>query len=536
MQKVWWVIGSFAAVLLIYNLVKLLFQATINMSINRADVKAAQYYDDLCMKVEYKTLEDEEFRDKLVKTYKTMHPNVFLDTISALCASTVKIIGFSYIIASVSPVVLLVLVAVIIAIFFVNRKKSKNEYNFTSTLAEYTRRLDYTFNVMAIFDYAKEVRINNVSKILDKKSTETINHYDQKRAAFLNKQFFLDLIAAILTLVQMLASYGYAVYEVAVGIISVGSFSAFITAIQSFTQAFNDLTAQLGAVRNLSNYVSDYLQFMTESEPSQTGKIVLPLPTVCDELPMFSFENVSFQYPNTDNVVLKDISIKINKGDKLSIVGPNGAGKSTFIKLLCRLYEPTHGVIKYYGKDISTIDEQEYSKILAVVFQDFKVFSFSFMENIVLNQELDEKRLDEAIKKAGLMSRVHSLPNGIKTNIYKDFDENGIELSGGEGQKVAIARAYYKDAEMLILDEPTAALDAEAENEIYSKFYEIIKDKTSVFISHRLASTRFCDHIAVFSDGKITQYGNHSELMKQDGLYRKMFLKQAEHYLEKTEE
>ena len=158
------------------------------------------------------------------------------------------------------------------------------------------------------------------------------------------------------------------------------------------------------------------------------------------------------------------------------------------------------------------------------------MFSFSFLENIVLNQPLDEEKLDRTIRDAGLQSRVDSLPNGLATNIYKDFDENGIEFSGGEGQKLVIARAYYKDARFVILDEPTAALDALAEDEIYQNFKEITAGKTSIFISHRLASTRFCDHIAVFQDGKIVEYGDHEALMQQNGLYAEMFDKQAQYY------
>ena len=220
----------------------------------------------------------------------------------------------------------------------------------------------------------------------------------------------------------------------------------------------------------------------------------------------------------------------------MSVVGLNGSGKTTFIKLLCRLYKPTEGCIKFYGVDISTINRSEYMKLLSVVFQDFKIFSFSFLDNIILNKKFDEERFDNAVKNSGIKNKLDSLAKGVNTNIYKDFDEDGVELSGGEGQKLVIARAYYKNAPIVIFDEPTAALDALAENEIYQNMNEIMDGKTSIFISHRLASTRFCDKIAVFKGGSIVEYGTHNELMSVKGLYREMFEKQASYYMNEEEQ
>ncbi len=239
-----------------------------------------------------------------------------------------------------------------------------------------------------------------------------------------------------------------------------------------------------------------------------------------------------FTYPNTERQILNNISVKIRKGEKLSVVGMNGAGKTTFIKLICRLYEPTSGTIKLNGVDISTIKREEYSKQLSVVFQDFKIFSFSFADNVVLNLPYDEEKFKKSTEDADLVSRLESLPMGKDTSIYKDFDENGVELSGGEGQKLATARAYYKDAPLVILDEPTAALDAMAESEVYRKFGEITAGKTAIFISHRLASTRFCDRIAVFDGGTISEYGSHDELMALGKLYAEMYAEQAKYYVE----
>ncbi len=212
------------------------------------------------------------------------------------------------------------------------------------------------------------------------------------------------------------------------------------------------------------------------------------------------------------------------------MVGINGAGKTTFIKLLCRLYEPTEGVILYNGTDISEIRYDEYVRLLSVVFQDFRLLAFTMEENVVLNQSSDRGKVLEAIRKSGLEDKLERLPKGLDTNVGKDFDEEGVEFSGGEGQKLVTARAYYKDAPIVVLDEPTSALDPISENAVYQRFHEIMEDKTAIFISHRLASTRFCDRVAVFAGGKIVECGTHEQLMEQEGLYRQMFLKQAEYY------
>ena len=236
-------------------------------------------------------------------------------------------------------------------------------------------------------------------------------------------------------------------------------------------------------------------------------------------------------YPNTDRYVLRNVNIKIKSGERLSVVGYNGAGKSTFIKLICRLYKPTEGRILIGGVDISTIDLADYRELLSVVFQDFQIFCLTIRDNIVMNREYDKARLDDAIEKSGLRERLALLESGVETDLWRLFDESGVELSGGEGQKVACARAYYKDAPVVILDEPTASLDPLAETRLYERFNNIIGEKTSIYISHRLASVKFCDSIAVFADGELVEHGTHRELMDADGVYAEMFRKQAHYYV-----
>lgn len=228
--------------------------------------------------------------------------------------------------------------------------------------------------------------------------------------------------------------------------------------------------------------------------------------------------------------MLKDISLTIRNGEKLSIVGRNGAGKTTFIKLLCRLYQPERGCILFNGVDINEFEESEYSKLLSIIFQDYKIFSFSIRENLAYNKIADESRIRASLSQAGILEKIDELPLGIDTPLYKNFDKNGVELSGGEMQKIAIARALYKNAPLVVLDEPTASLDPYSEYEVYSQFNRMTDCKTTIYISHRLSSCRFCDVIAVFDNGELVEYGSHEQLVGNGKLYAEMWQAQAQYY------
>ncbi|QAA33135.1 ABC transporter ATP-binding protein [Clostridium manihotivorum] len=233
--------------------------------------------------------------------------------------------------------------------------------------------------------------------------------------------------------------------------------------------------------------------------------------------------------------MLKNLSIKLNIGEKLAIVGMNGSGKTTFIKLLSRLYEPNEGQILLNGIDIRKYDYEEYTRLFSIVFQDFRLFSFSLGQNVAASVEYDEDYAKEVLYEVGFEHRLKNMPKGLSTALYKNFEEDGVEISGGEAQKIALARALYRNAPIIILDEPTSALDPIAEFEIYSKFNEIVGSKTTFYISHRLSSCRFCDEIAVFDNGQIVQKGSHEELLKnQQGLYYSLWHAQAKYYDDKV--
>lgn len=242
------------------------------------------------------------------------------------------------------------------------------------------------------------------------------------------------------------------------------------------------------------------------------------------------FRNVSFRYPGTTAWALKDVNMKFRIGEKMAIVGENGSGKTTFIKLLCRLYDPVEGKILLNGIDITRYRYQEYISLFSVVFQDYKLFQFSLAANVTGSFDYEKEKVEKCLIQAGFGDRLAGLEQGIETVIGRDYENDGIDLSGGEEQKVALARALYKDAPFIVLDEPTAALDPVAEAAVYESFRELTKNKTAVFISHRLSSCRFCDDIVVFDHGRLVQRGDHKRLCGEEGKYRDLWNAQAQYY------
>ena len=314
------------------------------------------------------------------------------------------------------------------------------------------------------------------------------------------------------------------------GMITIGNVVRYAGAVQQFIQGMTDLFAGWSRLHlhSVMMQKDEYLEYM--GLQNKMKKASRPVSLTDMENPEVEFVDVSFRYPGTEQYVLRDVNVKISARESTAFVGLNGSGKTTFIKLLCRLYDPTKGHILLNGVDIREYEEAQYRKLFAVVFQDFKIFSFRFGENIAAGEKVDEERAMDAIRRVDLMRLYNKMPDGLNTMLNRDFSETGMEISGGEAQKTAMARAIYKDAPFVILDEPTAALDPIAESEIYSDFHRIVQDKTALFISHRLSACRFSKDIIVFCDGRIVQQGNHEMLIGKEGLYRQMWNAQAQYY------
>ncbi len=337
-------------------------------------------------------------------------------------------------------------------------------------------------------------------------------------------------ISGALTAVFSGVVYGFVCLKAWAGAFDVGAVTQYVGAVTAMSLSVRMLIEMLGHMRSNTAYLRTAYEFMDIPNTMYQGSLTTEKRS--DRQYEVEFRDVSFRYPGSDLWALRHVNLKFQVGKRLAIVGENGSGKTTFIKLLCRLYDPQEGEILLNGIDIRKYDYRDYMDIFSVVFQDFKLISQPLGDNVAGSLRYEEARVRKALEDAGFGERLSRMEDGLRTQLYKDFGQNGVEISGGEAQKLAIARALYKDAPFIILDEPTAALDPIAEAEIYEKFDAIIGDKTAIYISHRLSSCKFCDEIAVFDGGAVIQQGSHSDLVTDEsGKYFALWNAQAQYYV-----
>ena len=336
-------------------------------------------------------------------------------------------------------------------------------------------------------------------------------------------------LSASLSAVLTGAIYLFVCIKAWAGAFGAGSIAQYVGAITSLFIGLSDLLQSLGTMRLNGTYLEYIYELLDIPNNMYQGSLTTEKRS--DREYDVEFRDVSFKYPGSDVYALRHVNMKFKVGRRIAVVGMNGSGKTTFIKLLCRLYDPTEGEILLNGIDIRKYRYDDYIRIFSVVFQDFRLFALPLGENVAGAREYDREKVMDCLAKAGFDDRLKTMPKGLSTWLYKDLDKEGVEVSGGEAQKIAIARALYKDAPFIILDEPTAALDPIAEAEIYSKFNDIIEDKTAVYISHRLSSCKFCDEILVFDQGSVIQQGSHDTLVAdQSGKYYQLWHAQAQYY------
>lgn len=443
-------------------------------------------------------------------------------------SSVITLSALVYMITSLNIILTISLAVIIVSITFISNKIRVLVYSFWDKLMDFNRRFRYLISLMFNYKYGKDLRLFDMPKMLLKKNKEynkqTHDYYVKQG----NRERFYISIKNFISFAQMLLIYGFTVYLTYNETISIGSFVMYISAATSLVLSTTNITESFINLKRVCQYTGPFYDFFHLPQIKPVGTDCVK-PSDTWEL---EFVNVSFRYPKTDVYTLKNVSIKINSSEKLSIVGLNGAGKATFVKLLLRLYDPEEGEIYLNGVDIKTLDYEGYLKMFSVVFQDYGLFAASVKENISLVESANDNDIFAILDKVNLSKKIHTLPKGMDTQILKIFDEAGIEFSGGESGRLALARAVYKDAPFIILDEPTAALDPVAEYEIYKHFDELISNKTTVYISHRLSTCRFCDVVAVFDNGEIVEYNPHSELLKNpDGIYTQMWTAQSQYYV-----
>lgn len=419
-----------------------------------------------------------------------------------------------------------------ISSFFTKRDKIK----FSDAMAPTWRKMNYLESTTKNFDFAKDIRLFNMSNAFFNQLSGVNETYKELNRKHHNRMVLWEVSLGSVLIVQKILMYTWLVYNVVTGAYQISDFVLYVGLVSTFHASVGYVNWIYSDMRTNSLMINDYRNFVDWKEDRETadekdGHIT----EINLDKFEFRFENVSFKYPGHDNYVLKNVNLTIKNGAKLAVVGVNGAGKITFIKLMMKLYEPSEGRILLNDVDIKEYNREEYFKLFSPVFQNVECFAMPIYQNISFAEEdkTDMNKINEVLEQSGLSEKINSYEKGIHTNLLKIFDKEGIDLSGGEKQRLAMARALYKDGKVIILDEPTAALDALAEDRMYREFENMIHGKTAVFISHRLGSTRFCDKIAMFEDGTIVEEETHEELMAKNGKYAYMFGIQSQYYDEK---
>ena len=527
------VVTGILLLMLFTNVLKTYFND--NIRLNRGRLLGGRIETDFynkCMELDYELLAEKETLElkDLAREFVSYRFGSTVWSFIAVFSHLIALISAVIILAAINPLVITVTVAGIIvnsviSAAFIRLNRPKDE-----ELTKRQREVNYFTGTASDFAYGKDIRIFDMSGKIEKKiQTMLENIYMIFRKKKTNADFN-GLISNFLQNFIQFSVYILLGYSVIFGGLSLGSFSLAIGTIGLLRGSLGQISDTLLYYSDSIKFIKYYLDFMAlESKFEENG--IMPLNVAKDDDFTIEFKNVSFKYPGQTDYALKDFSVKIQKGEKISIVGENGAGKSTFIKLLMRLYDPAEGEILLNSVNIREIKYDEYLSVFSSVFQDFQLFAFTMAENISSLAETEKSRIITAGEKAGIHDRITELPNQYETYLFKLFDENGVELSGGEQQKLAIARAYFKDTAFItVLDEPTSALDPRAEYLLYHQFNDLIGDKTAFYISHRLSSSKFCDKVMVIENGSVKEYGSHHDLLLQSGSYAQMYQMQASYY------
>ncbi len=475
-------------------------------------------------------LEDSEFYDKLerARTQTTGRVGLMsnaLGELQSLISIGTLIAGLIYF----EPILIMLLVISIIPSFINEIYFSQQQYSLARGWTAERRELDYLRFIGANDKTAKEIKLFGLTDFVVDRFKNLSEDYYQLNKNLAVKRSSLGFVFNVLGSISYYGAYVLIIYRVISGVITLGELTFLSGAFNRLMRNLQEFFSKFTRITESSLYLADYFDFIDITvEPEDVEDI--PLPDVIQT--GFEFKDVYFSYPNSDTIILKGVSFKIKAGEKMAFVGQNGAGKTTLTKLLLRFYEPTSGQILLDGTPISRFNKSEYQQYFGVIFQDFFRYEFTVRENIAIGdiREIDnQEKIEEAARLSLANEVISDLKRGYDQQLGKRF-YRGQELSGGQWQKVALARAYMKDAKVMILDEPTSALDAKAESEVFERFIGLTENKTSIIISHRFSTVRQADRIVVLEDGKIIEMGTHEELMRNPKLYAKLFRLQAEGY------
>ena len=446
-----------------------------------------------------------------------------------------NLLGFAVYLAllsSLSPLLILAVIATTAAGYFVSRKVNQFGYLHREEEAAYTAEMRYVKRTVTSRAFAKDIRIFGLKPWLMEVWQKSFQLYESFLRRREKHYFLTNLADFLLSLLRNGIAYAYLLHLTLTEGLSASTFLLYFTAASGFTQWITGILEQFTQLSKASLEISVVREFLEWPEGFQlTGGD--PIPDAVNGTYELQLEHVTYRYPGAAEDTIHDLSLTLHRGEKVALVGLNGAGKTTLVKLLCGFLDPTQGTVRLNGVDIRKLNRRAYYKLFSAVFQEFSLLEATVAENVAQQVAgIDEEKVWQCLEKAGLSDAVRALPQGLKTHLGRSIYDDGTELSGGQTQRLMLSRALYRDGAVLVLDEPTAALDPITESEIYLKYSEMTQGKTSLFISHRLASTRFCDRIILLENGSIAEEGSHEALLQRGGSYAKLFSVQRRYYEE----
>lgn len=485
------------------------------------------------MRMDYGCLEDPQKRDVMSNLWQTdLIASGVVEELSNLVSGVIGLLGSVAVISTLNPWVCLVLFGLVLITSTSTRRTALAVNYVDEEAAPDVRKGDYLKKTARSNANGKEIRLFSMEgffgRHINGNMEKLLSHHTKKEKLL----FTNSMITSLANGVQLAVLYGFMIMSYVRSAISISDFSMYIGVAGNFFACISKITGAFSNIAAKHPLLDRYYAF--HSMPEALRKIRLPEACVGSQRMEICFDDVSFAYPHADHNVLSHVTVTINPGEVISIVGENGAGKTTFVKLLTRLYEPTEGCIRMNGVDIRHIPYDEYLRMITPVFQDYHLFAYSIRENITIESGMGNAANDEAVwcalGKAGLREKVAGLEEGLGSHLLKGHGWKAVELSVGEMQKMAIARSFYKEAAMAILDEPTAAVDPLAEQALYTRFKEWIGGKTAIFVSHRMSSSKFSDRVLFMENGTVTEMGTHEALMERGGAYAHMYEIQAQYY------
>ena len=519
----------------IFKFIENLMKKQLTMGRMKLEEKMSQIMASKIMNVEFSYLENPYYLDLKERAVFAINNQNALENIivgiTNILRDLITIFSLIAILFSLSWALVVLLLITIGLNLWVYSTFAKYQQEFFQSLIPINRKYGYYLGLSWQDKPQKDIRLYNMAPMLTQRVIDYNRELMDEFQIFYNRLGKTQGLYNVINVLQASLAYGYVgirvISEKFGPSISIGSFTMYVNAAINFSQTTTKLGENITMTFQMLEYLDPFMEFVSLPEAREHGGEL----EMEDEIHSIEFKNISFKYPGSDKYVLKNISFEINGGEKISIVGLNGAGKTTLIKLLCRLYKPSSGEIFVNGHNIYDYEYKSYMEKIAIIFQDYKLFAFTIGENITCEEYSEDKNIMELIEEVGLKEKINSLPKGLNSLMGKSYDNEGVELSGGEEQKVAIARALYKDAPLIILDEPTSALDPLAEAEIYEHFNTMVQGKTAIYISHRMSSSTFSDKILLIENGEVVDFDSHKNLMKkEDSLYYRLFMAQAKNY------